>query len=104
MSTVLGAEPDDLTVHLTDGADFSATLILRTEAGGRQDWPAGAALDLYFPGGPYTWSAALSGAEATFNETSVTVGNITDGDAVQLRYTEGTLNQTWAIGTVSKHA
>lgn len=98
MSTlILGTKPDPLTVYLTTGADFRCTLRLDT------NWPTGSTLALKFAA--TTWSATISGRDATFNVDKATADAIADAAAVRLNYTDGaTVDETWAIGTVVRYA
>ena len=93
----LGLEPEDLTVHLTTGADFKSTVVL---AGG---WPTGASLKLEFEGGTI-WTATISGTDAVFDEDKAVADLIASGTAVALKYVLDTSEQTWATGSVVRHA
>lgn len=96
-SMVLGLRPGTLRVNLTTGADFICTLRLRN-----QDWPVGTTLSLVFASGE-SWSATISGADATFNVDKATADTIDDRTAVSLKYVNGTTDQTFEIGTVVRH-
>ena len=93
----LGAKPETLRVHLTTGSDFNTTLRLR---GG--DWPVGSSLSLLV--GSATWTAAISGADATFSEESSVTDGVQDKAPAQLVYDDGAgFEQVWASGSVVRH-
>lgn len=95
MSMSLGLVPEDLTVNLTTGADFTCTLVLN------EDWPVGATLKLVFDASE--WSATISGRDATFSVDKATADAVANGADVSLVYTNGTNDEVWATGTVTRH-
>lgn len=101
MPVALGAQPDTLTVHLTAGSDFIATL---TNQGG--DWEAGAVVTLVFDyasdedASDTTWTADIVGADATFDVDKAEADTIPTRTKVELRYALGDLDQVWARGAV----
>jgi hypothetical protein len=95
----LGFKPDRLRLYLTPGSDFNAQLELRSGT-----YPVGSTLSLVFGGGS-TWTATRDSTTLmTFDVDKVQVDTITDGDSVKLNYTDGTSDQTWALGTVTLNA
>lgn len=95
MAITLGSEPEDLTVHLVTGADFKATLILKPA------WPVGTTLTLV--SGATTWTATISGTDATFDVDKAAADLLADGASIKLKYVNGTTDQTLGIGTVKRH-
>jgi hypothetical protein len=88
----LGLQPETLRVNLVTGADFLCTLRLN------DNWPTGTTLKLVLPG--TSWTATITGTDAVFSVDKATADTIADGTAVSLTYTNGTVDQTWALGTV----
>jgi hypothetical protein len=81
----LGWVPIPITVSLAAGGDFVA--VLQSSA----SWPAGSGVSLKFVGtSTTTWTAAISGATATFEKTATQVNTLiaTDQRTVELHYTE----------------
>lgn len=100
MTVTLGARPDGLTVLLTTGADFIATL---TNQSG--NWTTGATVSLVFATTPTTtWAATITGADAAFNVDKAAADLIPHRTKAELRYTAGAVDQVWARGTVSRDA
>lgn len=97
-STELGLAPGPLRVHLVTGADFQS--ILRNQSG---DWPVGTTVALAFDNGAASWTATISGTDATFAVDKATADTIPDKTGVRLTYANGTTDQTWKIGTVVRH-
>lgn len=98
MTITLGAKPDHLTVRLTRGADFIATLT--NQAG---SWAEGAVVAIVLSTDPETtWTAAIAGADAVFNVDKTLADAIRQGTAAELRYTLGDIDQVWARGSVSR--
>lgn len=96
MTTSLGLSPDELVVHLTDGADFITTM----EA--EPAWPDGTVLTLVFDTSE-VWTADVTGADATWTEDKSDADDIVDKTGVRLKYTNGTDEITLAIGKVVRH-
>jgi hypothetical protein len=88
----LGLQPEPLRVLLTAGSDFSCTLRLN------EDWPVGTTLTLVSES--FTWTATISGTDATFIVDKATTDTVVDGTAIKLVYANGTTDQVWALGTV----
>jgi hypothetical protein len=100
MTVTLGARPDGLTVRLTTGADFIATL---TNQSG--DWAEGATITLVFSDTEETvWPATITGADAAFNVDKAIADTIPNRTKVDLKYTSGDIDQVWARGTVRRDA
>ena len=96
-SISLGIMPAGLTVVLTDAADF--TYALRKTIGGvPADWDAGTVLTLVTA--TTSWAATIVGSLATWNVDKAVTGAVADGVAVRLVYTNGSIDQVWASGTV----
>ena len=96
MPLTLGARPETLTVVLTRGADFVATLTNRNGA-----WDPTATITLVFSTDPETtWTATINGADAVFNEDKALADAIPGNTSVELRHTVGDLDQVWARGRV----
>jgi len=96
MSVVLGRNPDDLTVHLTTGADFTAELVY--EVGGVvTSWPAGTALSLIFENG-VTFAAAIVTSTATFDVDKAIVGTVPVAGSARLLYVNGTTDRVLYLG------
>lgn len=94
----LGFKPDKLRVLLTTGADFYAQLELTNGT-----YDTGSTLSLVFDSGS-TWQATMdSSTVMTFDIDKAQSDAIADGDGVRLTYTTGTVDQTWAIGTVVRN-
>lgn len=91
----LGAEPGDLTVNLTTGADFNSTL---TNAEG---W-ATATVSVVFANGT-TWVADIDGVNATFAVDKAQADAIPSGTKAKLVVTSGSLDEVWAVGKVARH-
>lgn len=109
MSISLGAEPDTLTVHLSVGADFNSTLVLLDDAGAEVDWPVGTVITLRFARTTVveeTWTATITGAEATFDKDKAVVDATIAANRrnVRLFYVNGAEDLLWASGTVAVHA
>lgn len=91
----LGLQPETLRVNLTTGADFLCTIRLDT------NWPTGTTLSLVFPNTSITaWAATIATTDAVFSVDKAITDTIPDGADVQLKYVNGTTDQTWAVGTV----
>lgn len=91
---VIGNRPAPLRVVLTTGSDFYR--VLRYADG----WPAGATLSLVLP--TTTWTASISGTDATFNVARAVADMIEDGTAAQLIYTADGRRSVWADGKVER--
>ncbi|WP_028637712.1 LtfC-like domain-containing protein [Nocardioides sp. URHA0032] len=90
----LGLAPETLRVILTTGADFSCTLRLDSA------WPTGTTLSLVTAS--TTWAATIAGTDAVFAVDKAVADTVDDKTPIQLKYVNGTTDQTWAIGTVSR--
>src|SRR5688500_14757694 len=100
MTVTLGATPDHLKVQLTTGADFIATL---TNQSG--PWNEAAVVALVFDDEDgTTWTATIDEADATFNVDKAAADEIPHRTKVELRYTDGTIDQVWARGSVTRSA
>lgn len=99
---ILGYQPNKLTVHLTDGADFAMTLNLVDPDGTTLDWPTGAVLALVFEG-QQEWAAVVTGQDAVWSVDKDVAGQVRDRSTVRLRYTNGDTDEVWAIGKVERH-
>lgn len=98
MPLVLGARPEVLTVVLTRGADFIATLSNRNGP-----WDPAAVITLVFATDPETtWTATITDASATFNVDKALADTIPARTDVELRYTLGDVDQVWARGRVAR--
>lgn len=109
MAITLGAQPDTLTVHVSAGADFEATLVLLDDAGAEMDWPVGTNITLRFAKAAATetvWAATITGSEATFAEDKVSVDALIASKRATARlfYVNGTDDILWASGKVVVHA
>lgn len=109
MTIELGAQPDTLTVHLSDGGDFGSTLVLLDDDGAETDWPVGSVVTLRFSksaAAETVWTATIDGAEATFDEDKAAVDTIIDEHrtSVRLYYVNGTDDILLGIGKVTVHA
>lgn len=93
----LGGQPDELTVHLTTGADFNSTL---TNADGWGD----AVVTLVLGNSGTTWTATVSGTEATFAVDKAQADAMPAGTKAKLVVTSGQNDEVWAIGKVVRHA
>lgn len=91
---VLGLRPQTLRLQLTLGADFYVVLKLD------EPWPSGTNLTLKL--GSVTWAATIVGDEATFNVDKAQADTIPHGTEARLIYTNGTTDQTWAVGSVER--
>lgn len=96
----LGASPDRLTVTLTRGADFVTGMDSLDGP-----WPETAVVRLVFNDTADTiWPATIAGAAADWNvdkaEVDALIGRLTNPKNVQLTYTDGTADLTWAQGSV----
>lgn len=101
----LGAEPDRLVVHVTTGADFSATLVYKDANGVATAWPTGTTLTLDFGTVATAWTATIAAgsSDAVFDVDKATADTIPANTAVSLRYVNGTTDQTWGLGKVVRH-
>lgn len=88
----LGVQPETLRVFLTAGADFYC--VLRAQ----EPWPVGASIKLEV--GASTWTATISGADATFNVDKAVWTTVDDDAIARLVYTNGSVDQVWAHGKV----
>lgn len=74
----LGADVQQITVVLADGADYVVTLVSSTP------WPTGIAISLHLTDGttgtdpPVVWSATVVGTQATFNVPTAQVQPVID--------------------------
>lgn len=91
----LGAEPKDLNVNLTTGADFNSTLT-------NSDGWAGATISLVFANGE-TWTAVVDGNNATFAVDKVEADLMPAGTPVKLVVDSGVNDEVWAVGTVVRY-
>lgn len=96
MSLTLGTRHLSMTLSLTEGADFTCTLV--SEDG---DWPATAVIGIKV--GDTTWAAALAGTEATFSVDKAQVQAVIDSGARYFRLicTDGTYDAVWGQGSIS---
>lgn len=92
----LGIKPETSRIVLTEGADFYCTLTLSS------NWPVGTSLTIVFPDLATTWTASISTTNAVFSvdKASTTADAVPDGSRWQLKYINGTTDQTWMLGTV----
>ena len=88
----LGSKPELLRVMLSAGADFTTTLRLDSP------WPAGSVVTLVV--GSLTWTATVSGTDATFSVDKAVTDTVVDQTPARLVYTNGSSDQVWARGMV----
>lgn len=99
----LGIHPRSLVVHLTTGADFSGVLRSRNKTTGElEDWPEGTEWSLVFADGT-VWDADVDGPLATWDEDKAVADLRSAGQAVKLRYVNGTTDRIYYTGTVARH-
>ena len=92
----LGRIPEQLVVNLTPGAPFFVVLHRKDPAGQPADWPS--APILTFEDGP-TWTASVSGSEATWDRSSTEVDAVIDG-LTNGRVRLALDGHAWATGSV----
>ena len=97
----MGLVPGSLNVTLTTGADFGPVEFEYEVGGVVTSWPVGTELTLVFGNGT-TWTADIVTSVATFQEESAVADLIPAGTTVEFRYTNGTTNHTYWIGTVRR--
>lgn len=108
MSTVvkLGMEPKPFHLRLSEGADFLANLYWQVD-GVRTNWPAGTGLSLVIttPTGVLTWSATISGAQASFSQdkAATSAASVPALSKAVLRYVNGTTDTNLLIGKVVRY-
>lgn len=95
MSVQLGTTPEQMTLALTEGADFVCTLVSNDGA-----WPVGAVVAITVAG--TTWTATIVGSEARFNVDKAAVDTVigTTPRTFRLTYTEGAADLVWGRGAV----
>lgn len=103
MTFTLGASPENLSVILTQGADFNTTL--HNSDG---NWSPTATIELRFgvdPENPITtWSAVITDDDAVFavDKAVVDVLLAETDKSVRLWYIDGTTDLCWAKGSRTK--
>lgn len=90
----LGLQPETLRILLTTGSDFHCILSEKTGAA----WDVGASIKLDLDG--TVWAATISGADATWIVDKAQADLILAGTKAKLIYTNGSVDQVWAVGEV----
>jgi hypothetical protein len=91
----LGSVPSTLTVNLVTGADFYS--VLTNDDG----WDAEDVITLKV--GNLTWTATISGDNATFSVDKAVADTVADGTDASLVITNDDFDQVWAVGKVVRH-